>query len=171
MAYEIRLLLEKKELRRVSEDPPAMTVRFYGVMAGEGSRIRRRGMGQVEKKRDTKSLKFMVIRIAVCMILSVWFCGWQAPSARAEDHGAYVLSIKDHKFQPQQLAVPANRKFTLTVKNLDTTPSEFESNDLSREKVVKAGGEIEVFLGPLDPGTYTFFDDFHRETTGTLKAQ
>jgi hypothetical protein len=28
--------------------------------------------------------------------------------------------------------------------------------------------EIAVFVGPLDPGSYEFFDDFHLETRGHL---
>ncbi len=83
-------------------------------------------------------------------------------AARADD---YVLTLKDHKFSPQELALPANQKIKLTVKNMDATPAEFESADLNREKVVDANAEITVFLGPLDPGTYGYFDDFHRDTT------
>jgi hypothetical protein len=46
--------------------------------------------------------------------------------------------------------------------------SEFESTDFHREKVVPPGGEISVFVGPLDAGTYEFFDDFHPEDRGHL---
>jgi RPA family protein len=90
-------------------------------------------------------------------------------AAQAED---YVLTLKDHQFSPKDFTLPANQKIKLTVKNLDTTPAEFESADLNREKVVDAKGEIVVYLGPLDPGTYSYFDDFHRDTTsGTIKVK
>ena len=46
--------------------------------------------------------------------------------------------------------------------------AEFESNSLHREKIVTAGGQIAVFVGPLDPGSYEFFDDFHNSTRGHL---
>ena len=89
--------------------------------------------------------------------------------AQAED---YVLNLKDHQFSPQELTLPANQKIKLTVKNMDATPAEFESADLNREKIVDANGEITVFLGPLDTGTYKYFDDFHRDTTtGTIKVK
>ena len=92
-----------------------------------------------------------------------------AGSARADD---YVMTLKDHKFTPQQLIIPANQKIRITVKNMDTTPAEFESFDLNREKIVKGGEEITVILGPLDAGVYQVFDDFHKDTTtGTIKAQ
>lgn len=92
-----------------------------------------------------------------------------AGSAYADD---YVLTLKDHKFTPQQLVVPANQKVRITVKNMDNTPAEFESFDLNREKIVKGGEQITVLLGPLDTGVYEVFDDFHKDTTtGTIKAQ
>ncbi|HUH84427.1 MAG TPA: cupredoxin domain-containing protein [Stellaceae bacterium] len=74
------------------------------------------------------------------------------------------LTIKNHRFDPPELQVPAGVKLRLLVKNLDGTPEEFESHSLHREKVVAGGGEITVFIGPLDPGTYDFFGDFNPTT-------
>jgi len=88
-----------------------------------------------------------------------------AGAARAEE---YVLTIHNSAFTPKEITIPANQKVKLTVKNLDVTPAEFESADLNREKIVGAGSEIIVYVGPLDPGSYGFFNDFHRESTGTL---
>ncbi len=82
--------------------------------------------------------------------------------------GDYVITLKDDSFSPATLSLPANQKIELTVKNMNTSPAEFESSDLNREKVVGANSEITVFVGPLDAGTYTYFNDFHRETTGTI---
>ena len=89
--------------------------------------------------------------------------------AHAQD---YVLTLKDHQFAPKELNIPAGQKVKITVKNLDTTPAEFESSDLNREKVVAASSEITVFIGPLDAGNYGYFDDFHRDTTtGIITAK
>jgi hypothetical protein len=89
--------------------------------------------------------------------------------AYAED---YVLTLKDHQFSPRELTVPANQKVKIIVKNLDDSAAEFESSDLNREKVVAANGEITVFIGPVDAGSYGYFDDFHRTTTtGTIIAK
>ncbi|MDE3060817.1 MAG: cupredoxin domain-containing protein [Pseudomonadota bacterium] len=85
--------------------------------------------------------------------------------------GDYTIILQDHRFSPAELTIPANEKIKLTVKNLDNAPAEFESSDLNREKVVDAQGEITVYIGPLDPGRYTYFDDFHRDTTGTIFAR
>lgn len=76
----------------------------------------------------------------------------------------YVIKIKDHKFSPAELIVPANKKLKLRIENLDPTPEEFESYDLNREKVVAGGKKITVFIGPLKPGTYKYFGEFHEDT-------
>ena len=83
----------------------------------------------------------------------------------------YVLTIKDNQFSPSELVVPAGQKIKLVVKNADPTPAEFESTDLNREKLVTGGNKIIIYIGPLDAGTYSYFNDFHRETKGTIVAR
>jgi high-affinity iron transporter len=84
------------------------------------------------------------------------------PSARAED--LPVLVFHNHRFVPDRITAPAHVKFQLRVQNADDTADEFESHDLNREKLVPPGQTITVFLGPLDPGEYKFFGDFHQDT-------
>ena len=92
--------------------------------------------------------------------------------ALGADELAFELSIKDHKFAPSELTVPADKRVKLIVKNLDSTPAEFESHDLRVEKIIPGGGEISLVVGPLKAGTYNFFDEFHEdETKGTLTAK
>ena len=92
-------------------------------------------------------------------------------SARADDP-QFTLVIKEHRFTPTELQVPAGVKIKLLVKNEDSTPEEFESHELHREKVVPPGQQILVIVGPLDAGTYGFFGDFHQETAqGKLIAK
>ena len=91
--------------------------------------------------------------------------------ARAEDL-QFTLIIKEHRFTPAELQVPAGQKVRLLVKNEDSTPEEFESTELHREKVVPPGQEIVIIVGPLDAGTYPFFGDFHKESAqGKLIAK
>ena len=82
----------------------------------------------------------------------------------------FNLAIKGRGFSPQELLVPSGKKFKLVVSNENLEPSEFESFSLHREQVVGAHSKITVFLGPLQPGKYDFFDDFHSHVNGTLKA-
>jgi len=92
-------------------------------------------------------------------------------TARADDASA-VLSIKDHRFVPAELTVPADKRIKLTVKNLDSTPEEFESHDLNREKVIPGGADATIYIGPLEAGTYKFFGEFHEDTAqGVIVAK
>ena len=91
--------------------------------------------------------------------------------AKADDP-AFTLTLKDHKFVPAELTVPANVRFKLTIKNQDPTPAEFESHDFKAERVIAGGREATLTLGPLKPGSYVFFDEYHeKDTKGRLVAQ
>jgi Cupredoxin-like domain len=79
-----------------------------------------------------------------------------------------LLLMRNKQFEPQQLQLPSGVKVKLVVRNLDAIPAEFESYDLSREVVVPGHGEIEVYIGPLEPGRYEFFNDFNHDMQGTV---
>ncbi|MBF0504627.1 MAG: cupredoxin domain-containing protein [Candidatus Omnitrophica bacterium] len=100
----------------------------------------------------------------------MWF--WAPLEGWAADQNPYIIVIKGHQFAPSQLMIPAGQKIKLTVDNQDPSPEEFESYDLNREKVVSGNKQIIVFIGPLKPGTYRYFGDFHKKTAeGIIKAQ
>jgi hypothetical protein len=98
-------------------------------------------------------------------LLALAVCGALALSPAVAHADDYVITLQHNQFSPQELTIPAHQKVKVTVKNLDATPAEFESYELNREKVVTANGEIGVFVGPLEPGSYPYFDDFHRDST------
>lgn len=94
-----------------------------------------------------------------------------AGPARAQE-AAYTLTIAGNRFDKAELVVPANKRIVLVVKNTDKTPEEFESNDLRVEKVIAPGKEIRLTVGPLEPGRYYFFGDYHEATAnGYLVAK
>ena len=76
----------------------------------------------------------------------------------------FKVSIKDHKFTPSELRVPANQKLKLIVANEDPTPEEFESHALNREKVIPGRTSATIFIGPLHPGRYPFEGEFNSST-------
>ena len=83
-----------------------------------------------------------------------------------------VLVIKEHRFEPAELKVPAGQKIKLLVHNQDPTPEEFESYALNREKVIAANSQAAVFIGPLKPGRYSFIGEFNQATaTGVVIAE
>jgi len=104
------------------------------------------------------------------MALAVAFVGIQAaPVALAQQPVEITLSVKDNKFDPAEIEVPANTPVKLTVKNLDPKPMEFESKTLRVEKIITGNGQALVNIRAQKPGRYEFFDDYHEETTrGTL---
>ena len=116
---------------------------------------------RVASRPKTRHLQAAVVLIAVMLA---------APAARADD--PVMLVFRNHRFEPNRLEVPAHVKFKLLVKNADDTAEEFESVQLNREKLVTAGQTITVFLGPLEPGEYKAFGDFHQDTAqGVLVAK
>lgn len=74
------------------------------------------------------------------------------------------LIIKDHKFLPEVLILPAGKKIKIKVHNQDATIEEFESRDLKREKIISGNSKAVIILAPLKVGEYKFFGEFHEET-------
>ena len=88
----------------------------------------------------------------------------QGAPARAEDAQVFNLTIKDHKFDPVELHVPAGKPIILVVKNADETAEEFESSALKVEKIIAGGQQGTVRLRPLAAGSYAFVGEFHQDT-------
>jgi heme/copper-type cytochrome/quinol oxidase subunit 2 len=106
---------------------------------------------------------------SVAIALGVAYVG-PGGSARAAD--PVTLTLKDHQFTPSHVEVPANQRFRIEVTNRDDVAGEFESHDMKFEKIMAPGSKISVYAGPLHPGTYKFFDDYHPDTaTGTITAK
>lgn len=84
-------------------------------------------------------------------------------SARAAEPEVTIV-IREHRFEPAEVRVPANTKVKLVVDNQDATPEEFESKSLNREKVVQGKSKISVSVGPLKPGRYPFVGEFNEKT-------
>lgn len=76
----------------------------------------------------------------------------------------FELQIKDHLFLPSVLYVPADEKVKLQVLNQDSSPEEFESFSLNREKVILGNGKATLFIGPLKPGKYKFFGEYNPDS-------
>jgi hypothetical protein len=92
-----------------------------------------------------------------------------ATAANAKD---VSVTIKDHRFSPVEIHVPAKQAVTLKVTNADATPEEFESHDLDIEKVIAGGQSAVIRLRPLDSGRYGFFGEYHEDTAeGVLIAE
>ena len=105
--------------------------------------------------------------LALALLLAGSLLGAPVP-ARAQQAANVSVSIKNHRFQPAQVQAPANVPIVLRVKNLNSTPMEFESVSLRVEKIVTGNSEGIIRLRPLAPGRYNFFDDFNQQANGVL---
>ena len=100
---------------------------------------------------------YLLLLVTICGIL---FC----PHLSHAEREIYKIVIKNHQFSPKELVVPANEKIKLIIENQDPTAEEFESYDLNREKIVTGNSKITIFIGPLKPGKYKYFGEFHEDT-------
>jgi plastocyanin len=92
--------------------------------------------------------------------------------ALAADEVEVTISIKDHRFDPAEVKVPAGKAIKLTVKNLDASAEEFESKPLKVEKVIAGKGTAVIRLKPLTKGSYKFFGEYNEKTAqGVLIAE
>jgi Cupredoxin-like domain len=89
------------------------------------------------------------------------------PALAADDE--FKLVIENHKFDPAELVIPANKKVKLVIENRDATPEEFDSHALNREKVIAGKSTATLFIGPLKPGSYPFVGEYNEKTAkGTV---
>ncbi len=94
-----------------------------------------------------------------------------AGSARADDMPVIKVEMRDGVILPRIIEVPAKVRFKLEITNTGTSPVEFESTELKREKALAAGSTSGIVFRTLDPGSYDVFDDFHPEAKATLVAK
>jgi hypothetical protein len=115
------------------------------------------------KDTDMRSLPALAAAIAIA--------GWAVAPAFADEPN-FLITIKDHRFDPEVLTVPAEQPFTLTVVNADPTGEEFESTDFHVEKIVGGKKQIVLHVGALSKGSYGFFGERHMDTAlGKLFAE
>ena len=87
-----------------------------------------------------------------------------ATTARAAGEPEFALTLRDHRFAPAEIAVPANVKVRIVIDNQDPTPEEFDSHSMNREKVIPGRSKAVIFIGPLAPGRYPFMGEFNAAT-------
>jgi hypothetical protein len=105
-------------------------------------------------------------------VLSVVLLVGAIVPALADEPPIVEITIKDHRYEPSELKVPAGKPFVLKIKNLDASAEEFESSRLKIEKVIAAGAEGRVRVRALDPGRYEFVGEYHADTArGVLIAE
>lgn len=88
-----------------------------------------------------------------------------ATQAGAAELPVFRLELNDGKINTRQINAPTDVRFKIEIVNKGKTAAEFESLQLRKEKVLAPGADSFVVLGPLSPGQYKFYDEFHMATT------
>ena len=94
---------------------------------------------------------------AVMIVSSAGAAQWDAPAP-------LTLTLKNHRFTPAILTVPAGVRVRITLINRDPATEEFDSHDLRLEQLVTPMGKVSFAVGPLRPGQYGFMGEFHAGT-------
>ncbi len=108
-------------------------------------------------------MRSLILSVASSLILA-------AGAALAADAPTYTITLSNHGVAPATLTVPAGERVKLHIKNTRSQPSEFESAELSREKVVPGGTTLDLWIGPLKPGKYKYIDEFNPPASGWIEA-
>lgn len=107
---------------------------------------------------------------AILALVIVAFVGTTLPGLAGAQE--VTITIKNHRFEPTEIRVPAGKRVSISVVNDDPTPEEFESHSMKVEKIIPGNSKGLVRIGPLTPGRYEFFGDFHQDTAkGVLIAE
>lgn len=85
------------------------------------------------------------------------------PSLAAADNVQFVITVRNGRFSPTEVTVPAGREVVLIVDNVGDAIEEFESYDLDREKVVAPKSRATISVGPLKAGRYEFINEFNKK--------
>jgi hypothetical protein len=90
------------------------------------------------------------------LLVALAACGNQSPGI--------PVTLKDHRFTPMEIHVPANQPVLITLSNQDGVAEEFDSTSLKVEKVVPGHEAGSVRIRPLAPGRYPFMGEYHADT-------
>jgi hypothetical protein len=108
------------------------------------------------------------LKLAALALASSFYLCIGAQAAEPE----VMLVIKNHRFEPAEVKVRSGQRIKLIVHNQDSTPEEFESHSLNREKVIPGGAKASIYIGPLKPGRYKFFGEYNEATAqGVVVAE
>jgi len=98
------------------------------------------------------------------LALTVAACGQEAAPV--------PVTLKNHRFTPSVIHVPANKPSEIVLTNEDDGAEEFDSSALKVEKVVAGHSSGNVRLRPLAPGRYPFMGEYHSATAeGVVVAE
>ena len=116
-------------------------------------------------------MRLSTLALAALLPATVLLAASTPTSASDADVHVVALTLKDHRFAPEAIQVPAGHRVRIDLTNEDMALEEFDSYDLHVEKDVTPKGKVSFTVGPLKPGTYSFMGELHADTaSGTITA-
>ncbi len=97
-------------------------------------------------------------------VVSAAFWATAVNVVQASDPYTVQLTVRDGRFYPDTLNVPAGQPIKVVFRNDGPGIEEFDSRDLRQEKVVLPGKTLTFTLSPLKPGEYRFIGELHPDT-------
>ena len=92
-----------------------------------------------------------------------------APPAVEEEVQPVTLTASGFAFDPADLSAAAGS--TIEYSNADDVEHNFTAKDADLDVDVDAGGTATIDLADVEPGTYDFFCEYHKDNmTGTLEV-
>ncbi len=100
------------------------------------------------------------MRIALTLLALCVLC----VAVHAEEPFATSVTLRNHRFEPAEIHVPAGRRILLHLKNQDPMSEEFDSTALKVEKVFAGNSEGDIRISPLNAGRFEFMGEYHSDT-------
>ena len=119
-----------------------------------------------------RSRAFVVGAVLALAVVGV-ACGGSeeppAPAAEEEEAQPVTLTASGFAFDPAELSAPAGS--TIEYSNEDDVEHNFTAEDADLDVDVDGGGTATIDLADVEPGSYDFFCEYHKDNmTGTLEV-
>lgn len=85
-------------------------------------------------------------------------------AASLSDMPLEIITLKDHRYTPEVITVPAGQKIRIEITNRDATADDFDSADLHVDRDLKPHERAAFVIGPLKEGHYKFKGELHAAT-------
>ena len=130
-------------------------------------------MAQTPSEREAHGMDSRLVGIGVAIALAASGCSSSGGSSGTKGPanepvaGSAVLTIQGFAYKPKPLTVTPGQ--TVTITNLDGSEHTVTSDKDGAFKVDDVSkGKTFTFKAPTEPGTYTFYCEYHGSMHGTL---
>lgn len=106
----------------------------------------------------------LIFELGLVLAGAIGGAGVACASAAHERVVVVVVTLKDHRFSPDVITVPAGQKVRIDITNRDGSADDFDSDALHVDRDLKPHERAVFEIGPLKPGHYPFKGELHAAT-------